>query len=69
MSNGEGELGSMPITILKEAEAFRTLDEVLRWALARTPPAAVAGVIAQDEFTVDVVLRLEENFYLAFDTT
>lgn len=59
----------MPTTILKEAEAFRTLDEVLRWALARTPPAAVTKVIAQDEFTVDVVLRLEANLYLAFDTT
>jgi hypothetical protein len=59
----------MATTILKEAEAFRTLDEVLRWALARTPPATVAGVIAQDEFTVDVVLRLEEHLYLAFDTT
>jgi hypothetical protein len=59
----------MPTTILKEAEAFCTLAEVLRWALAKTPPAAVAEVIAQDEFTVDVVLRIAENLYLAFDTT
>jgi hypothetical protein len=59
----------MSTAILKEVEAFRTLDAVLRWALAKTPPAQVATVIGQDEFTVDVVIRLEENVYLAFDTT
>jgi len=59
----------MSTAILKEVEAFRTLDAVLRWALAKTPPAQVATVIGQDEFTVDVVIRLKENVYLAFDTT
>jgi hypothetical protein len=59
----------MPTAILNDVEAFRTLDEVLRWALAKTPPAQVATVIGQDEFTVDVVLRLEENSFLVFDTT
>jgi hypothetical protein len=59
----------MAIEILKEVEAFRTLEEVLRWALAKTPPAAVATVIAQDEFTLDVIFRIEETLFLAFDTT
>lgn len=59
----------MPTAILNEVEAFRTLDEVLRWALAKTPPAQVADVITQDEFTSDIVIRLEENIYLAFDST
>ena len=59
----------MPTAILKEVEAFRTLDEVLRWALAKTPPAQVATVIAQDEFTVDVVFRIDEQLFLVFDTT
>jgi hypothetical protein len=59
----------MPTAILNDVEAFRTLEEVLRWALAKTPPAQVATVIAQDEFTLDVVLRLEENSFLVFDTT
>jgi hypothetical protein len=59
----------MTTAIVKEAEGFRTLDEVLRWALAKTPPATVANVIAQDEFTVDVLLRMDENLFLAFDTT
>ena len=59
----------MPMAILKEVEAFRTLDEVLRWALAKTPPGQIANVIGQDEFTVDVIIRLEDNIYLAFDST
>jgi hypothetical protein len=59
----------MPTAVLKEVKAFRTLDEVLRWALAKTPPAQVATVIGQDEFTVDVVFRIDEKTFLAFDTT
>jgi hypothetical protein len=59
----------MPTTVFQEAEGFRTLDEVLRWGLAKTPPAQVVEVIAQDEFSVDVVLRLEDDCYLAFDST
>jgi hypothetical protein len=59
----------MSTTVLQEAEAFRTLDEVLRWGLAKMPPAQVVEVIAQDEFSIDVVLRLEENCFLAFDST
>ena len=48
---------------------IRTLGGVLRWALARRPPARVVASIAQDEFTVDVVLRAGPGYYLAFDTT
>lgn len=59
----------MALEILSEVEAFRTLEEVLRWALAKTSPAQVATVIAQDEFTLDVVFRIDERVFLAFDTT
>ena len=44
------------------------LDEVIRWAFQRTPPAKVAEVVVQDEFTHDVVLALGEA-WLVFDTT
>jgi hypothetical protein len=56
----------------------RTLDEVVRWALADDPPRLVAGVIVQDEYTHDVVLpyraasRESENsgeVFLVYDTT
>ena len=55
--------------LLKTVETFRTLDEVLRWALAREPQGQVVDVVAQDEFTHDVVLRRDEENYLVFDTT
>lgn len=55
--------------LLKAVEAFRTLDEVLRWALARQPQGQIAAVVAQDEYTHDVVFRIEESVFLAFDTT
>ena len=59
----------MPDAILKEVLAFRALDEVLRWALARQPQGQVAAVVAQDEYTHDVVFQIAEEVFLAFDTT
>jgi hypothetical protein len=53
-----GELGS-----------FHTLDEVFRWALARTPHFLPADVIVQDEYTHDVLFQGSDGSYLAFDTT
>ena len=55
--------------ILKEAEKFASLEQVLNWAFARTPPAKLADVVAQDEFTHDVVIRIDEEIFLNFDTT
>lgn len=53
--------------ILNEVEHYRTLEDVMRWALARKPPAEVAGVVTQDEFTHDIILKAAEVF-LVFDT-
>jgi hypothetical protein len=55
--------------ILEEVEPLRTLDGVLRWAFARTAPAEVVDVVAQDEFTHDVVVRAAADTFLVFDTT
>ena len=55
--------------ILKEVEAFVTLEQVMKWAFARKPPARLADIVTQDEFTHDVVLCLDENIFLNFDTT
>ena len=46
-----------------------SLDEVLRWARARTPPARVLDVVVQDEFTHDVVIALSDRIVLVYDTT
>jgi hypothetical protein len=55
--------------VLNEVNAFRTLEQVINWAFARTPAAKLIDVIAQDEFTNDVVIVVDEETYLSFDTT
>lgn len=57
----------MSADLLSEVVDYRTLEDVMRWALARKPPAEVAGVVTQDEFTHDIILKAAEVF-LVFDT-
>ncbi len=52
-----------------EVERLATLLGVLRWAFARTPPAELVAVVAQDEFTQDVVVCVDAATYLVFDTS
>jgi hypothetical protein len=59
----------MPTDLLGEVESFNTLEEALEWALARRPSGEIADVIKQDEYTLDVVLRLTPETFLVFDTT
>lgn len=33
------------------------LAHVVRWACERTPPCELVGVVEQDEYTIDVVVR------------
>lgn len=47
----------------------RTLEQVVRWTLARTPPATIADVVVQDEFTHDVIVPWTAGRYLVYDTT
>ena len=46
-----------------------TLADVLRWAREQEPPREVAEIITQDEYTHDIVLPLEGEYFLAFDAT
>ena len=48
---------------------FQMLEDVVRWGFGRSPPADVAEVVVQDEFTHDVVLPWEGESFLVFDTT
>lgn len=48
---------------------FGTLQDVVRWALAGSPPFEIAEVVVQDEFTHDVVIAWSGGHYLVFDTT
>jgi hypothetical protein len=55
------------MTLLQEVAGFRTLAEVVRWSFAQVPPRELVEVVAQDEFTNDVVIGGDP--YLVFDTT
>ena len=46
-----------------------TLADVLAWGRAQAPPAPVAEIVTQDEYTHDVVVPLGPRHYLSFDTT
>ena len=47
----------------------KTLEDVVRWGLARKPAAMIELVVVQDEYTHDVVLRWADGVYLVYDTT
>ncbi|MFO0590146.1 MAG: hypothetical protein U0441_21570 [Polyangiaceae bacterium] len=47
----------------------RTMEDVVRWALAQKPPRLVEDVIVQDEYTHDVVIQHPAGVYLVYDTT
>lgn len=54
--------------LLDEVESFRRLEDVMRWAFARKPPARLQEVVTQDEFTLDIVIRVSDEIFLVFDT-
>ncbi len=54
---------------MPELPPLRTLEAVIRWAGAATPPKPIVDVVVQDEYTHDVVVRHEGETHLVFDTT
>ncbi|MEA2633048.1 MAG: hypothetical protein QOE66_3267 [Chloroflexota bacterium] len=55
--------------IAREIEALETLGQAVRWALARTPRAEFSHVVVQDEYTHDVIVRVDDDLFAVFDTT
>ena len=47
----------------------RTLENILTWSMEQNPPKMIDDMIAQDEFTIDVILRYDEDAYLVYDVT
>jgi hypothetical protein len=45
-----------------------TLERLLSWCMGQTPPLHFAAMIAQDEFTSDVIVPFE-GLYLVYDIT
>jgi hypothetical protein len=46
-----------------------TLEDLLRWGRAQAPPVFVEEVLAQDEFTNDVIVPWPNGLTLVYDTT
>ena len=46
-----------------------TLGDVMKWGLSLTPPRAPVEIVTQDEYTHDVVLELDSECFLVYDTT
>jgi len=49
--------------------AQKTLEDVVRWGLSQRPARLIESVVVQDEYTHDVVLPLDAQRWLVFDTT
>ena len=55
--------------LLAEAVALQFMfDKVLTWAMSLQPPARIARMVAQDEYSHDVVIQFED-VYLVYDAT
>src|SRR5262249_17990986 len=66
-------MGSVPAEALAAIEtvvaSHRTLEDVVRWGLACSPPRLVERVVVQDEYTHDVAIAFRSGVYLVYDTT
>jgi hypothetical protein len=55
--------------LLEELAPLTSLADVVRWSFAAKPPREIVEVVAQDEYTNDVVMAGADDLYLVFDTT
>ena len=58
-----------PDPLQEETLTIQTLGQAIRWALAKSPRAEFANVVAQDEYTLDVIVRVTSDVFVVFDTT
>lgn len=64
-----GGIAEEAVASAAAAAGLDTLEDVLRFGFARRPAWQLAEVIAQDEFTHDVVIEDPASAFLVFDTT
>jgi hypothetical protein len=46
-----------------------TLERVLDWCQAQYSPQWIEAIVAQDEFSSDVIVRFDQQLYVVYDTT
>jgi hypothetical protein len=80
MSAPSEQLPAEPVVALDERAALdrelaplRTLQDVITWGFAQTPPCEIADIVVQDEYCQDVITAGPRHgaiqLYLCFDTT
>lgn len=52
-----------------ELHHMQTLNALLRWISGRGDGTAIEDVVALDEYTHDLILRLPGDLFAVFDTT
>jgi hypothetical protein len=63
-------LDTAEFALLKSTlEAQTSMERALTWFTQHTPPLAPEDLIAQDEFSFDLLVRLPDASYLSYDTS
>jgi hypothetical protein len=55
--------------VARAVDRLVTLEEVVRWGHSQRPRRLVEDVVAQDEFSYDVVMQYCDGVYLVFATS
>jgi hypothetical protein len=55
--------------VQESALTLRSLGDVLTWLQTFNPRGEILGVVGLDEFTNDVITRVQPDVYAVFDTT
>ena len=50
-------------------QAHSTLERALAWFFSQVPPLAPEDLVAQDEFSYDLLVPYHGGLYLAYDTS
>ena len=55
--------------LIARAQKLETLEDALRWARSAEPRIVPLETIPQDEYTHDVVFRVDTATFVVFDAT
>jgi hypothetical protein len=50
-------------------QAHRTMERALAWFFTHSPPLAPEDLVAQDEFSYDLLVPFRDSLYLSYDTS
>lgn len=46
-----------------------TMERALRWFFSQVPPLSPEDLVAQDEFSYDLLVPYQDGLYLSYDTS